>query len=121
MRICREKPLAFDNKYIYCSCIKPHMCNYFMVNYQSDSCCQLKILLVNIVENKPLHTTKVMSSVLICGFAVVIVILFQLRNVGRRSKGLPPGPPTLPLIGNLHLMPSKDPHHQFKRWAEEYG
>lgn len=57
----------------------------------------------------------------ICGLLAVLVTLFRLRNVGKRMKGLPPGPPTLPLIGNLHQMPQKDPHHQFKQWAEEYG
>lgn len=62
-----------------------------------------------------------MSYYLLCGLALVLVTLFRLRNVGRRAKGLPPGPPVLPLIGNLHLMPKKDPQHQFKKWAEEYG
>ncbi|KUI59392.1 Fumitremorgin C synthase [Cytospora mali] len=54
-------------------------------------------------------------------FVIVAVVLFQLRNVGRRPKDYPPGPPTLPLIGNLHQIPSKNPHHQYKKWAEEYG
>ncbi|ROW04275.1 hypothetical protein VSDG_00895 [Cytospora chrysosperma] len=53
--------------------------------------------------------------------AIVAIVLFQLRNVGRRPKDYPPGPPTLPLIGNLHQIPAKDPHHQYKKWAEEYG
>ncbi|OHX00730.1 cytochrome p450 [Colletotrichum incanum] len=53
--------------------------------------------------------------------AVIAIAVFQLRNVGRRPKEYPPGPPTLPLIGNLHQIPSKKPHHQFKKWAKEYG
>lgn len=52
---------------------------------------------------------------------LIAVAVFQLRNVGRRPKDYPPGPPTLPLIGNLHQMPSKGSHHQFKKWAKEYG
>jgi hypothetical protein len=56
---------------------------------------------------------------LVATFAALIV--FQLRNVGRRPPGYPPGPPTWPLIGNLHLMPKEKPHIQFQKWAEEYG
>jgi hypothetical protein len=53
--------------------------------------------------------------------AVVAVSVFRLARIGRRPKGYPPGPPTLPLIGNLHLMPTEKPHLQFQKWAEEYG
>ncbi|KAK2057163.1 cytochrome P450 [Colletotrichum caudatum] len=53
--------------------------------------------------------------------AVVAIAVFMLRHVGRRPKGYPPGPPTLPLIGNLHQMPLTKPHIQFKKWAKEYG
>ncbi|KAF6784298.1 cytochrome p450 [Colletotrichum sojae] len=52
---------------------------------------------------------------------LVAVAVFKLWNVGRRPKDYPPGPPTLPLIGNLHQIPSTQSHHQFKKWAKEYG
>ncbi|KAK2607111.1 hypothetical protein N8I77_005815 [Diaporthe amygdali] len=53
--------------------------------------------------------------------AIIITIIFRLRNVGRRPKNYPPGPPTLPIIGNLHQIPPKNQHVQFKKWSEEYG
>ena len=53
--------------------------------------------------------------------ALVAVVAYSLRNVGRRPANYPPGPPTLPIIGNLHLMPKEKPHLQFQKWAEEYG
>ncbi|KAI1613495.1 cytochrome p450 monooxygenase [Exophiala viscosa] len=48
-------------------------------------------------------------------------LAWKLRRVGRRPSGMPPGPPTLPILGNLHQMPTKRPHLQFQKWAEEYG
>lgn len=49
------------------------------------------------------------------------LLIHRLSKVGRRPAGYPPGPPTLPLIGNLHLMPKEKGHLQFQKWAEEYG
>ncbi|KAH7146631.1 cytochrome P450 [Dactylonectria estremocensis] len=49
--------------------------------------------------------------------AIVVRLLFT----GRRPKNYPPGPPTLPLLGNIHLMPTRDAHLQFRKWADEYG
>ncbi|KAI1816873.1 putative cytochrome P450 [Poronia punctata] len=58
------------------------------------------------------------------GSLVVILLstlLWKLLRIGHRPKGLPPGPPTIPILGNLHLIPSQDVHLQFQQWAEEYG
>ncbi|KAF2735560.1 cytochrome P450 [Polyplosphaeria fusca] len=62
-----------------------------------------------------------MDSLTIAGLVVFILAVYVYRNVGRRPKDFPPGPPTLPILGNLHLMPQEKAHEQFTRWADEYG
>ncbi|GAP88157.1 putative cytochrome P450 [Rosellinia necatrix] len=54
--------------------------------------------------------------VVLSGFAYV-----YWSGLGMRPKGLPPGPPTLPIIGNIHQLPTSQPHKQFQKWAQEYG
>ncbi|RFU29308.1 hypothetical protein B7463_g7033, partial [Scytalidium lignicola] len=51
----------------------------------------------------------------------VLLIFYVLIFIGRRPKGCPPGPPTLPVIGNLHQLPRKDTHLAYQRWSKEYG
>ncbi|KAI1771735.1 cytochrome P450 [Hypoxylon cercidicola] len=53
--------------------------------------------------------------------SLLLAVLWQLSRTGRRPKNYPPGPPTLPLIGNLHQIPRKKRHIQFEKWAREYG
>ncbi|KAK8060326.1 cytochrome P450 [Apiospora saccharicola] len=54
-------------------------------------------------------------------FVALGYVLTKLLRIGRRPPGYPPGPPTVPLLGNLHLVPKENPHLQMKKWAEEYG
>lgn len=49
------------------------------------------------------------------------LLLYPFLQIGHRPKGLPPGPPTLPILGNIHLFPSRDVHLQYQKWAKEYG
>ncbi|KAK9601132.1 hypothetical protein V6Z92_001190 [Aspergillus fumigatus] len=42
-------------------------------------------------------------------------------RIGHRDKRLPPGPPTLPVVGNIHQVARKGLHRQMKKWGDEYG
>ncbi|KAJ4348472.1 uncharacterized protein N0V89_009847 [Didymosphaeria variabile] len=60
----------------------------------------------------------------LAGFFLVLAfsaVLSLLIPIGRRSKSLPPGPPTLPLVGNLHQIPKTGAHYKFTEWARMYG
>ncbi|KAF9021327.1 hypothetical protein BDZ89DRAFT_1115991, partial [Hymenopellis radicata] len=47
---------------------------------------------------------------------------FRLIKIGRREKYLPPGPPTIPLLGNLHVFPNiQGIHFKFSDLAQQYG
>ncbi|KAJ7640418.1 cytochrome P450 [Mycena polygramma] len=48
-------------------------------------------------------------------------VFVWLRKVGTREPGLPPGPPTIPLLGNLHIFPTEFAHYKFTEWARQYG
>ncbi|OTB02535.1 hypothetical protein M426DRAFT_62206 [Hypoxylon sp. CI-4A] len=63
------------------------------------------------------------SSQLIASLGVILlaIIARKLLQIGRRPADLPPGPPTIPILGNIHLMPDRDVHLQFQKWAQEYG
>ena len=39
---------------------------------------------------------------LLCIAVSSVLLLFRVLSVGRRPKNFPPGPPTLPILGNIH-------------------
>lgn len=49
----------------------------------------------------------------------LLFILYKLWN--HRRRPLPPGPPPLPVIGNVHQIPSAHNHLTFTEWGKLYG
>lgn len=58
---------------------------------------------------------------LVLGFLGLGLLLLWRTKLGKRPAGCPPGPPTLPIIGNLHQMPKSRSYLQFEKWARQYG
>ncbi|KAH9951541.1 hypothetical protein B0H21DRAFT_716450 [Amylocystis lapponica] len=48
-------------------------------------------------------------------------IVHLIGLYGRRGRRLPPGHTGLPLIGNLHQLPTEYSHETFALWASKYG
>lgn len=65
------------------------------------------------------HVTRYILDAVIT--ALVLYLFQKLFKIGRRPSDYPPGPPTLPLIGNLHQIPRQNRHLQFEKWARQYG
>ncbi|KAJ6011550.1 cytochrome P450 [Penicillium sp. IBT 35674x] len=62
-----------------------------------------------------------LSPTTIAVLAVILYAGFKLLSMGKREKGLPPGPPTVPILGNLHQIPLTGLHAKFLQWGETYG
>ncbi|KAK1674584.1 putative cytochrome P450 oxidoreductase [Colletotrichum godetiae] len=60
-----------------------------------------------------------------CQLAFIIlvlgVLLYKTLQIGKRDPRMPPGPPTLPVLGNAHQIPATGLFKQLREWALQYG
>ncbi|XP_042352815.1 cytochrome P450 2F2-like [Plectropomus leopardus] len=65
----------------------------------------------------PVHSTMLSSVILLWVCVVFIILLLKPR----RPKNFPPGPPILPILGNILHMSLENPLKDFERLRKTYG
>ncbi|CAI9293043.1 unnamed protein product [Lactuca saligna] len=58
---------------------------------------------------------------IVFSFIISIYFIFIRKPKGSKALNLPPGPPTLPIIGNLHQIGLELPHRAFLNLSKKYG
>ena len=52
---------------------------------------------------------------------LVVLSVWRLFNRRRKSLPLPPGPPGLPIVGNLLDMPKTYEYETYREWSRQFG
>ncbi|PCH43300.1 cytochrome P450 [Wolfiporia cocos MD-104 SS10] len=53
--------------------------------------------------------------------AVLLFVVYIYSQFSYSRKRLPPGPPPIPLLGNIHQLPAKYQEKTFAQWGQTYG
>lgn len=61
------------------------------------------------------------KTMILLGFLALLVPAVLFRLVSRSRRRWPPGPQTLPLIGNLLSFPTEREWLTFAKWQDVYG
>ncbi|TFY59191.1 hypothetical protein EVG20_g7883 [Dentipellis fragilis] len=73
------------------------------------------------MEDKFSASSVHLSILLVFSFTLLFLVMRLLRTYGSRRALYPPGPPTVPILGNLLVFPRKLIHIKFSEWARRYG
>ncbi|TVY20835.1 Cytochrome P450 monooxygenase patI [Lachnellula arida] len=67
-------------------------------------------------SSTPLYTYWLYGSL-----SLLAVAVYKVLSIGKRNPRMPPGPPTVPLLGNALQIPKTGLGKKFRGWADQYG
>lgn len=95
--------------------------NLFSTIYQvKDGCSALAPRPWTFSSTNTMFSTPSLSTAAVW-LAVLVFLVQHALKKSTEARRLPPGPKTLPLIGNLHHLPKRRQFEEFYRWSKEYG
>ncbi|EIN04046.1 cytochrome P450 [Punctularia strigosozonata HHB-11173 SS5] len=59
--------------------------------------------------------------ILLVSAGLLLFLVSRVLRFGSRRTGFPPGPPTVPILGNAHIFPKDHAFLQLSEWARTYG
>ncbi|KAF1962487.1 cytochrome P450 [Byssothecium circinans] len=62
-------------------------------------------------------TSALSRSIVLC-LVFAICMLYKILRFGSREKHLPRGPPTVPILGNAHLIPKQNLYRKIAEWSQ---
>ncbi|KAI1653197.1 cytochrome P450 [Daldinia decipiens] len=68
-----------------------------------------------------MEAIPVNTQITVVFIAFTTLLFLKLYTIGSRGKELPPGPKTIPILGNALGFPTYFPHIKFSEWARQYG
>ncbi|KAH9917066.1 cytochrome P450 [Fomitopsis serialis] len=57
----------------------------------------------------------------VAGLCLAVMFLLHILRRTPKRNDLPPGPPRIPFLGNIHQLPKVDQYLTFMEWAAQYG
>lgn len=70
-----------------------------------------------------LQSSFLVSASALSGLVLVVVVVRAAcaRYCNNDKRRYPPGPPAIPILGNVHQLPAEYQQRKFAEWGRQYG
>jgi hypothetical protein len=65
--------------------------------------------------------SRFLTTIVLVGISGIVTVLAYRKLKAKGRLPLPPGPPGLPIVGNIFDIPEEDFWWKYKEWSDQYG